>query len=88
LRLSQGGCSGGADWTGAGWCQKYIIVTLPHSSTIHLQIEQLLQRYANHLMEGGRELEAVELYRKVGGGWLRNPLNTRSNKRLVIADHC
>lgn len=29
-----------------------------------LQIEQLLQRYANHLMEKNKKMEAVELYRK------------------------
>jgi WD repeat-containing protein 35 len=29
-----------------------------------LQIEQLLQRYANHLIEKNKKMEAVELYRK------------------------
>jgi len=29
-----------------------------------LQIEQLLQRYANHLMEKNKKMEAAELYRK------------------------
>lgn len=29
-----------------------------------VQIEQLLQRYANHLIEKNKKMEAVELYRK------------------------
>ena len=29
-----------------------------------LQIEQLLQRYANHLIEKGKKIEAIELFRK------------------------
>lgn len=29
------------------------------------QAEQLLQRYAGHLLERGHDLDAVELYRKV-----------------------
>jgi hypothetical protein len=36
------------------------------------QIEALLAKYANHLLEKDRFLDAVELYRKVGffTGWL------------------
>ena len=29
-----------------------------------LQIEQLLQKYANHLIEKNKKMEAVELFRK------------------------
>lgn len=41
-----------------------------------LQIEQLLQRYANHLMEKNKKMEAVELYRKANK-------NTESAKILA-----
>ena len=41
-----------------------------------LQIEQLLQRYANHLLEKNKKMEAVELYRKANK-------NTESAKILA-----
>lgn len=41
-----------------------------------VQIEQLLQRYANHLLEKNKKMETVELYRKANK-------NTESAKILV-----